>query len=105
MPKYHVHCFAIVRVRVPNVTATNPREAIEAATKAVNWHRVLVDGYNLTLPSGEPISDQEFAEEFSHFLVDEADDLECARSAWYSPTLKPMDIWPKRTRPRRMAKR
>ena len=101
MPKYHVHCFAVVRVRVPNVRAMSQQQAIELATKSVNWHRVLGDGYNIPPTPGEPVSDQEFAEEFSHFLVDEADDPEYEQSRWYNSHLRPMDIWPKGTKKRR----
>lgn len=94
--KYHVHCFAVVRVRVPDIEAESQVDAIQKATAKVDWYRVLGDGYNITLPPGQPVSDQEFAEEFSHFLVDEADDLEHDRSRFYNKKLRPMDVFPKK---------
>lgn len=89
--KHDVHVFAIVRVKIENVEAESQTEAIDKAEKAVDFHRLLHqsdrslaaysrDWYGT---SGIAVTCVEFAEECSHYLVDEAGDEEYARSKWY----------------------
>lgn len=69
---YRVHVYVVVRLRVPRVDAFSPRDACGAAVDLLpDLHRLF--------DREEPIT-QEFAEEFSYFLVDEADDHEYRNS-------------------------
>jgi hypothetical protein len=82
--RYDVHLFAIVRLKVADVAATNPRAAIEAALAEP---AVVQRLERLDAP------DREFDQDFSHFLVDVVGDPEYERSAWFhSPTEPLLDL-------------
>ena len=70
--EYKVHVFAIVRVPV-TVEAASQVNAIEKAIDSVDWYAQFGGGRE----------DQEFAEEFKYFLVDEVGDEGYRRSLWY----------------------
>ena len=72
--KFHVHVYPIVRIRVSDIVASSYRDAIE---KAID--RLPPDVLYRRFETG----DSEYAEEFSHFLVDVAGDKEFLRSQWY----------------------
>ena len=78
MKTYHVHAFALVRVRIPNIQAKNQKQAIRKATDQLDWYRLFE-----IAPKDPTASDIEFGEEFSHFLVDEDGDTEFKQSKWY----------------------
>jgi hypothetical protein len=69
--KYNVHMYAVVRVRVNDVEADSPVEAIRKAEDSVNWY----DRFDRV--------DQEFAEEFAYHLVDVVGDEEYEQSQWF----------------------
>jgi hypothetical protein len=71
MPKYHVHIYAVFRVRVPDVEADSPEEACQKAEQAVD----LAD-----LPNGTWV---DYADDIHGFLVDEDGDTEYERSTFY----------------------
>lgn len=86
-PLYDVHLFAIIRRRLTNISASDPRTAVVAAQadpSVGRWLRQLddTDGFG------------EFAEEFSHFLVDVVGDDEFLKSEWFhsddDPLLVPL---------------
>ncbi len=72
---YHVHIYAVVRVKVPNVQAASQEEAIRNAD---------VDLYCLfdNHATGDEIV-TEYAEEQAYYLVDEAGDEKHERSRWH----------------------
>ena len=74
MPIYDVHLFPLVRVKVRGVEADSQIAAIGKAEAMVNLPRL----FDRT---GEV--DTEYAEEISHFLVDEEGDPDFERSEWY----------------------
>jgi hypothetical protein len=82
--KYNVHVFAVVRVKVAGVEADSQTEAIEKARACVDWYgtfeNISVRGKHVP---GVHIDATEFAEEFSHYLVDEQDDPEYNNSQWF----------------------
>ena len=75
--EHDVHIFAIVRVKVPGVKAKSQIQAIEEARGRVDFYRL----FELCAQPGTECV--EFAEEFSHYLVDEEDDLEYNATRWY----------------------
>lgn len=75
--KHDVHMFAVVRVKVAGIKAANQVEAIKVAGAMIDFHALFE---SCALPSVECV---EFAEEFSHYLVDEVDDLEYNETRWY----------------------
>lgn len=72
--KYDVHLFPIVRVIVQGVNADNQAEAIAQA---------LAKRPDLNMLLHRPSGGYEYADEISHFLVDEADDPEHLNSQFY----------------------
>jgi hypothetical protein len=66
--KYNVHIFAVYRVKITDVEATCQTEAIAAAMKQFD---------------PDHPKDPEFAEEVSHYLVDEQGDTEFENSCFY----------------------
>jgi hypothetical protein len=75
-PKHHtVHAFAVVRVRVPDIMARSHAEAIADAEERLDYAGLFNDDRAGT----------EWAEEVSHYLVDEAHDPEHACSCFYAP--------------------
>ncbi len=69
--KYDVHLYAVVRVKVCGVEAASQLEAIEEAENETDLMRRF-EG-----------RDQEYSEEISHYLVDEAGDEEHLKTRWY----------------------
>jgi len=71
MEKEHdVHIFAVVRIKIPRVKANSALEAIpKALEEAGDLDQVL--------------SRAEYADEISHYLVDESDDSEHQHSTWF----------------------
>jgi len=59
MPKYDVHFYAIVRVKVPGVEANSAEDAAKIAGERTDLHHAFKDG--------------EFAEEVEAILVDTLD--------------------------------
>ena len=85
MPKYNVHLFATVRVKVKDVEAESQSEAVREAQENVDLYHVF-DGqvYN------NPVESVEWTEEITEVLVDEVGDVEYSRSAWYNPNGTPL---------------
>ncbi len=79
--KFNVHLFAIMRMPVPNVTAVSHAAAIEAARDS----RELDDHLDRCQRGGV-----EFAEEFSHFLVDVVGDDEYHHTQWFYSQEEPL---------------
>jgi hypothetical protein len=76
---YHVHLFAVVRVKISNVEATSERDAIARAREQAP------DLYErFDAPDGE------FTEEFSQFLVDVVGDADYDQSRWFHSTENPL---------------
>ena len=71
LKQHNVHIFAVVRVKVPNVSAENHAEAIKKAGSIVDLHEMF---------RGD---DSEFADDVDCFLVDEVGDEEFTNSQWY----------------------
>jgi hypothetical protein len=75
-PKHHtVHAFAVVRVRMPDIMARSHAEAIADAEERLDYASLFNDERAGT----------EWAEEVSHYMVDEADNPEHSRSCFYAP--------------------
>ncbi len=80
---YDVHLFAVVRFQVPSIVAESPQAAVGAARDhpAVGrWLRRL----------DNPQGIGEFADEFSHYLVDVADDPDLEQSRWFHSAESPL---------------
>jgi len=76
MPNYHVHLYALVRVKVPNVEADSPEAACPDAAKRVDLDS-LFHGV-----SGPYVSDVEYADEVTHYLVDLDGDTDYEESVY-----------------------
>ena len=75
--KYDVHIFALVRVKVAGIAAQSQAEAIVKAEDSV-------DLYHLFDNAGAfGVEATEFADEITHYLVDEVGDLTHQRSRFY----------------------
>jgi len=80
--KHNVHVFAVVRVKVDGIEAESHDDTVKKAMERFHDLYDLFDTQNFRhLPEG--VTDVEFGEEFSHFLVDEEGDQEFARSTWH----------------------
>lgn len=71
MPKYDVHLYAVVRVKVSGVEACSMENAIEKAEGATPLHQMFDRG------------DMEYAEEITHYLVDVEGDEEYMQTKWF----------------------
>ena len=80
-PKFDVHVFTVVRLKVAGVAAESP----EAAIKAALAHPVHRDLDRALEPLGA-----EWAEEHSHFLVDVVGDEEFEQSRWFHSRDEPL---------------
>ena len=60
---YDVHICTVVRVKIPNIEAATPKEAISAAKESVDFD-VMFNG------RGRIRGETEWAEEDSHYIVD-----------------------------------
>ena len=74
MPIYDVHLFPLVRVKVRGVEADSQIAAIGKAEAVVNLNQLFDRTGDV---------DTEYAEEISHYLVDEEEDPEFERSEFY----------------------
>ena len=82
--KYDVHAFAVVRRKFTDVEANSQIEAIGKAVDA-NYEDFHLD-FRLD-------DNTEFAEEFSHYCVDEHRDDGFTRSTWYDADLEYCSGW------------
>ncbi|MDZ4688376.1 MAG: hypothetical protein SH850_25155 [Planctomycetaceae bacterium] len=80
-PRYDVHLFAIVRLKVGDIAAVNPRAALAAALAEPSMVQRLE---RLNAP------DREFDQDFSHFGVDLVDDPDYERSEWFHSLTEPL---------------
>ena len=81
--KHDVHIFCVVRVKCAGVEAESHDEAAKKAMERFHDLYELFETASFRrLPDG--ITDAEFGEEFSHFMVDEADDPDHERSTWHN---------------------
>jgi hypothetical protein len=80
MPTFDVHLFPVIRVRISGVEGPSHREAVEEALRHL--------GPTFYARFKEP--DSEFAEEFSHFLVDVAGDDDFRNSQWFYSSQEPL---------------
>jgi len=81
--KHDVHIFALVRVKRAGIEAESHDDAVKKAMEQFHDLYDLFETRNIRrLPDG--MTDVEFGEEFSHFMVDEADDPEHERSTWHN---------------------
>lgn len=79
--RFHVHLFAIVRWEVRNVAAPSLRDAVEAALAQLSPHEFF-ERFD---------SDRtEFADEFSHYLVDVDGDDEFMQSRFLTSAQEPL---------------
>lgn len=72
--KYTVHLFPVVRLKVPNVEAPSQTEAVAQA---------LAERQDLEILLHRPACGFDYADEISHFLVDEVGDEEHQNSQFY----------------------
>jgi hypothetical protein len=80
--KHDVHLFCLVRVKCSGIEAESHDAAAKKAMERFHDLYGLFETANCRqLPEG--MTDVEFGEEFSHALVDEADDREHERSTWH----------------------
>lgn len=80
---FDVHLYAVVRRKVPNIPADSLQAAITAAQShpsTARWLQRLDD----------PVGGGEFAEEFSHYLVDIVGDAEFEQSCWFHAAETPL---------------
>ena len=76
---YHVHIFAVVRVRVAGITAPSHQAAAEQAHQQVPTFQQRFHG-----------SDCDYADEISHYLVDVAGDEDFRNSRWFYSQDQPL---------------
>lgn len=90
MKKYNVHLYAVVRVLVKDVDASNQTSAMNKARKKV-WND-LYDVFSSPPGRGEfqdrGINQIEFAEEIEGYLVDEVGDEEYKNSHFYDKEMR-----------------
>ena len=80
--KHDVHLFCVVRVKCAGVEAESHDEAVKKAMEQFHDLYDLFETRNFRrMPEG--ITDVEFGEEFSHFLVDEAGAEDFSDSTWH----------------------
>ena len=80
--KHDVHLFAVVRVKCPGIEAESHDDAVKKAMEQFHELYELFETRNLRhLPEG--ITEVEFGEEFSHFLVDDAGSEDFSDSTWH----------------------
>jgi hypothetical protein len=80
--KLDVHVFAVVRLKCVGIEAESHEAGVRKAMERFDdLHRVFDTQNMRTLPEG--IADVEFAEEFSHFLVDDAGAESFDGSTWH----------------------
>lgn len=81
--KHDVHVFVVVRVKCAGIEAESHDEAAKKAMERFHDLYGLFETANFRhLPEG--VTDVEFGEEFSHFLVDREDDPEHEWSTWHN---------------------
>lgn len=78
---FHVQLFAVVRREVRNVAAPSLRDAVEAA-----FSRLPVNEFSDRFDSDTT----DFADEFSHYLVDVAGDAEFTQSRFLTSLQEPL---------------
>lgn len=83
MPKFNVHIFAVVRVKICDVEAESQIEAIAAACQSVNLDG-LFNNIQDRLGADRNVSEVEFGDEITHYLVDEDGDEDFERSQDYN---------------------
>jgi hypothetical protein len=76
--KYNVHIFPVVRVKVCDIEAESQVDAIKKAVANTNLDELFSQKH--PTPG---VENTEYAEEISHYLVDEADDPEYINSKSY----------------------
>lgn len=86
--RYRVHAFALIRVKSGPVEADDMPSAIRQFTESVDWYDLCSRMKpRLKETSREGIDDADFAEEFSHYLVDVEGDEGHEESQWFGPDL------------------
>ena len=82
--KYDVHLYATVRVKVCNVEAESPDDALILAEASQNLHEQL-PSWCEEQPTGEAceVTQIEFAEEVLYYLVDTQGDEDYTNSVWF----------------------
>lgn len=79
--RYTVHMFPVVRITVKDIEASSQEEAIQKAEASRDLYQEFAG------------TNGEYAEENSHYLVDEKNDPEYARSRFYpGDTIKRSDV-------------
>lgn len=76
---YDVHLFPLVRVKV-RVEADDQTKAIERAEGQASLHRI----FDKDMANDGAVLETEYAEEISHYLVDETNDDDYMNSHWYA---------------------
>jgi len=80
--KHVVHLFVIVRLNQEGIEAESHEQAVHVAQGLFDDLYCTFQRNNVRyLPEG--VTDIEFGEEFSHFLVDEENDPEHEKSTWH----------------------
>lgn len=82
MSTYNVHVYAIVRVKVVGIEADDMRAAVNMAIDGTNFYSLLNSDIEQEALAGT-VEHVEFAEEFSHFLVDVEGDEDFEESEWF----------------------
>jgi hypothetical protein len=85
MPKFDVHVYEVVRVKVIGVEADSPEHACEQAKECYDPHNLLLQ----RSPSDPQIDHVEWAEETTNYLVDPYNDkgkVDVERSQHYDET-------------------
>lgn len=84
---FDVHLHAVVRVKVPKVEAATMEEAIEKAKELADCDRLFV----ATTPG--PVECTEFADEYTHHIVDVVGDPEYAKTQTFTETFAGLRPW------------
>lgn len=82
--KYDVHIYVTVRVKVSSIEAESHKEAMEKATAIAEPELYPMFDHCI----GDNISDVEYGEEISGYLVDEANDTEYSKTRFYDAEMK-----------------
>ena len=91
MKKFDIHCFCVVRVKYCGVEADTRELALKIIEEKAmaDLHQTFCNENLLNNPEGA--TDVEFAEEFSHFLVDTRGTETYEDSEWFNADLTPFE--------------
>lgn len=92
--RYDVHIFAIVRVKIPNVNAESPTDAISKAERNIDLYRLFDSRNQESHVSESEASQTEYADGLDKqlaYLVDQVGDIGFTHSRRFDANREPID--------------